>query len=191
MVACTRDTANVSGSCCKNENKDKVIEGLSGESVYQLQSEWTSQMNERFKLEHFRGKVVIAAMVFTHCESACPRIVADMKRVEAGLSAQEIERITFLLISMDPERDTPERMKEFAAGYKLNAGWTLIRSGEDETQEIANVLGVRIIKLETGGFDHSNIIHVINRGGEIVHQQIGFAVEQEETLQSVKRLLKE
>jgi protein SCO1/2 len=55
--------------------------------------------------------------------------------------------------------------------------------------EIANVLGVKVKKLENGGFDHSNIIHVFDQEGVIVHQQNGFAVEQDETLKELRNLL--
>jgi protein SCO1/2 len=128
-------------------------------------------------------------MVFTHCESACPRIVADMQRIESSLSAKELQQVTFLLISMDPERDTPARLTEFSNEHKLNPNWTLICSDKDATMEIANVLGVKVKKLEGGGFDHSNLIHVFDQGGVIVHQQNGFAVEQDETLKAIRNLI--
>lgn len=128
-------------------------------------------------------------MVFTHCESACPRIVADMQRIESTLSEKELQQISFLLISMDPERDTPARLTEFADEHKLNANWTLICSDQDATMEIANVLGVKVKKLEGGGFDHSNIIHVFDHEGVIVNQQNGFAVEQDETIKAIRRIL--
>ena len=129
-------------------------------------------------------------MVFTHCESACPRIVADMQRIESSLSETELQKVTFLLVSMDPERDTPARLTEFAAEHKLNSNWTLVCSSLDATMEIANVLGVKVKKLEGGGFDHSNIIHVFDQEGVIVNQQNGFAVDQDETLKAIRGLLK-
>ncbi|MFH1120498.1 MAG: SCO family protein [Bacteroidota bacterium] len=190
LVSCNKNPEVKTKSCCSNEKPAGVMKDLSGESVYHLTSSWTSQNNENLKLSHFRDKTVIAAMVFTHCESACPRIVADMKRIESSFSGKELEQISFLLISMDPERDTPGRLTEFAAVHKLNSNWTLICSGPDATMEVANVLGVRIKKLEDGGFDHSNTIHVFDREGVIVYQQNGFAVEQDETLKSIRNLIR-
>ena len=187
LFSCNK--AETKKSCCSNTSHPAAIESLSGESVYNLTSSWTSQKEETFQLSHFRNKTVIAAMVFTHCESACPRLVADMKRLESSLTEIELQKISFLLISMDPERDTPSRFREFAADHKLNDNWTLVSSSQEATTEIANVLGVRVKRLEDGGFDHSNVIFVLDKEGVIVDQQDGFAVEQEEIVKSVKHLV--
>jgi protein SCO1 len=189
LISCNKNAEIKTRSCCSKENQAEKMEGIPGESVYNLTSTWTTQENESIQLGHFKNKIVVAAMIFTHCESACPRIVADMQRIESSLSAKELQQITFLLISMDPDRDTPARLTEFATEHKLNTNWTLICSSLDATMEIANVLGVKVKKLEGGGFDHSNIIHVINMQGVIVHQQNGFAVDQDETINAVKNLL--
>jgi len=189
VVSCNKNPEAKTKSCCSAEKPADTLKELSGESVYNLTSAWTSQKNENLRLTHFRNKITIAAMVFTYCESACPRIVADMQRIESSLSEKELQQVSFLLISMDPERDTPGRLTEFAAVHKLNSNWTLICSSPDATMEIANVLGVRVKKLENGGFDHSNIIYVFDREGIIVNQQNGFAVEQEETIKSIRNLI--
>lgn len=189
LVSCNKNPEVKTKSCCSNEKPADALKDLSGESVYQLTSSWTSQNNEHLKLSHFRDKIVIAAMVFTHCESACPRIVADMQRIESSFTEKELGQIGFLLISMDPERDTPARLTEFAEVHKLNSRWTLICSDPDATMEIANVLGVKVKKLENGGFDHSNIIFVFDREGVLVKQQNGFAVEQEETIGAIRAFI--
>lgn len=190
LVSCNKNPEVKTKSCCSTEKPAGALKELSGESVYNLTSAWTTQRNEHLKLTNFRDKIVIAAMVFTHCESACPRIVADMQRIESSLSEKELEQVTFLLISMDPERDTPVRLTEFAAMHKLNSNWTLICSNLNATMEIANVLGVRVKKLEGGGFDHSNIIHIFDRDGVVFNQQNGFAVEQGETIKAIRTLIK-
>lgn len=187
LISCNK-APELKKSCCSTKNQSVAAKSISGESVYNLTSTWTSQKEETFQLRHFRNKTVIAAMIFTHCESACPRLVADMKRLESSLTETELHEISFLLISMDPERDTPSRFREFAADHKLNDNWTLVSSSPDATTEIANVLGVRVKKLEDGGFDHSNVIFVLDKEGVIVDQQDGFAVEQQEIVKSIKLL---
>jgi protein SCO1 len=189
LISCNNKQEIKARSCCSSEKSAGTPKELSGESVFNLPSSWTNQKNEILKLDHFKNKITIAAMVFTHCESACPRIVADMQRIEGSLSKKELQQVTFLLISMDPERDTPARLTEFAAEHKLNANWTLICSTQDATMEIANVLGVKVKKLEGGGFDHSNIIHVFDQGGVIAHQQNGFGVEQVDMLKAIRDLI--
>lgn len=189
LISCDKKPEIKTKSCCSKENQAEKAHIIPGESVYNLISIWKTQNNKSIRLSYFENKIVIAAMVFTHCESACPRIVADMQRIESSLSQKELQQVTFLLISMDPERDTPARLTEFAAEHKLNTNWTLICSSQDATMEIANVLGVKVKKLEGGGFDHSNIIHVFNKDGVIGYQQNGFAEDQSECIQAIRTLL--
>lgn len=190
FISCNENKDTRMKSCCSKEKPAAKLKALSGESVYNLTSPWVTQNNQSIQLTRFEGKIIIVAMIFTHCESACPRIVADMQRIESALSTKELRQIDFLLISMNPERDTPARLTEFSKEHNLKTNWTLICSNKDATMEIANVLGVRVKKLEGGGFDHSNVIHVFNQEGLIVHQQNGFAVEQGETLEAIRNLLK-
>lgn len=189
FLSCKNKPESDSGSCCsKKSSADKPAE-LPGESIYNLTSQWTTQSEESYTLDHFKNKIVIAAMIFSHCESACPRIVADIQRIETALTESERRQVSFLLISMDPERDTPSRLSEFSLEHKLNSNWTLICSDQDATTEIANVLGVRVKKLEGGGFDHSNIIHIIDKQGIIIYQQNGFSVNQDETIKMIRGLI--
>lgn len=178
--------------CCKKETSANVSisNEISDESLFNITSDWKTQDNKSIKIQSFQGKIVIAAMVFTHCEGACPRIVADIQRIEKSFTPEELKNIQFLLISMDPERDTPERCTEFAKEYKLNPNWTLISSNDDATIEMANVLNVKVKKLSGGGFDHSNTIHIIDQQGLISFQQNGLEQEPEGSIESVRNLLK-
>ena len=172
--------------CCKKETNTNVeiSNEIPEESLFNLTSDWETQENKVVKIQSFQNKITIAAMVFTHCEGACPRIVADIQRIEKSFTPEELKSIQFLLISMDPERDTPERCREFAKEYQLNTNC------EDATIEMANVLNVKVKKLSSGGFDHSNTIHVINQQGLITYQQNGLEQEPEGTIESVRNLLK-
>jgi len=141
-------------------------------------------------LRDLSNKITVAAMVFTNCESACPRIVADIQRIEKAFTKEELQNIQFLLITMDPARDTPVRFIEFSNDHQLNDNWICISSDNDATMEIANVLNVRIKPLEGGGFDHSNTIHLIDKNGNIAFQQNGLAQEPTEMIEHIKTLIK-
>lgn len=175
--------------CCKKETNTDISTEIPEESIFNITSDWKNQNSKVLKLNSFADKITVAAMVFTHCEGACPRIVADIQRIEKSFTADELKHINFLLISMDPERDSPERCIEFSKEYQLNSNWTLISSTEDATMEIANVLNVKVKKLSGGGFDHSNTIHVINQQGLIVYQQNGLEQEPKITIDNIKLLL--
>lgn len=188
LTSCSKKTEKV--DCCKtghNTETEKTLE-ISDESVFLLESQWENQNKEQKKLSDYGGKIIVGAMIFTNCPSACPRIVADLKIIESSLSEEERTRIQFLLISMDPERDNPAQMGRFANDHRLN-GWEIIRSDKPATMEIANVLGVRVKPLKEGGFDHSNVIQLLNNKGEIVFQQQGLNIDPDKTLMEIRRLL--
>ncbi len=176
--------------CCKKEGSSTLSTGIiPSESLFNISSAWQTQHGDTIALNHLKNKISVVAMVFTHCESACPRIVADMQRIEKSFSEVALKQINFVLISMDPARDTPERFREFAKDHQLNDNWTLLRSDESATMEIANVLNVRVKKLSDGGFDHSNSIFVLNQHGVVAHQQNGLEQEPSETIKITKLLL--
>ena len=177
-------------SCCSTDAvASESPAEISDESLFLLDSEWESYHEKTIKLSDFEGKVTVAAMFFTTCPSACPRIAADMKNIEAALTAEEREKVQFVLITMDTEYDTPEQMQSFADNHGLGDSWEMLRSGKNETMEIANVLGVKIKPLDDGGFDHSNIIHILNQKGEIVYQQMGLNVDPEKSLEEIRRVI--
>lgn len=188
ITSCGKKTEN--GKCCNTTEDAEVAKTneISDESVFLLESQWENQQAEQKNLSDYGGKIVVGAMIFTNCPSACPRIVADIKLIESSLTEDERNQIQFLLISMDPERDNPAQMRRFAKDHRLD-GWEIIRSDKSATMEIANVLGVRVKPLKEGGFDHSNIIQLLNAKGEIVLQQQGLNINPEKTLTEIRRLL--
>jgi protein SCO1/2 len=181
-------SCNQKKECCKKNESSNHSTTLSDESIYNLDTDWKKQDGTMMKLADLKGKTVVAAMVFTHCESACPRIVADIQRIEK--ESDNKSDIQYVLISMDPERDTPERFKEFAAERQLGSNWIMLSSSQEATDEIANVLGVKIKKLSDGGFDHSNTIYVIDKNGNIVFAQEGLEQEPSATIKKIAELNK-
>ncbi len=179
-------------SCCKKEAvvTEVAKASIGSESIFNLESKWVQQNKDSIFLKGLSQKITIAAMVFTRCQSACPRIVADMQRIEKSFTKEDLRHITFLLISMDPVHDTPERFSAFAQEHGLNDNWICISSSEDATMELANVLNVRIKKLANGGFDHSNTIHLIDRAGNIIFQQNGLAQDPSEIIAKAQTLTK-
>lgn len=164
-------------------------EALSGQSIYQLGSIWTNQRGESLQLQALAGRIVVLAMVYTHCDFACPRIIADMRRIRDQVPVESGE-IEFVLVSIDPGRDTVQRLQNFGEKTGLTRqGWTLLRGSEADVRELAAVFGVKYRRTTATDFAHSNIISVLNRQGEIVHQQKGLGMDLDATIASIKKLL--
>lgn len=181
-------------SSCGNKKKQEVAETnkeLSELSIYNLPSVWTSQNNKETELKDLRGDVLVMVMIYTSCQVACPRLVADMRDIESKLPNEKKQNVKFVLVSIDPETDTPERLKEFAIENEMDSDqWLFLRGSESDTREFAAVLAVNYKKISPMDFSHSNIISVFNQEGELVHQKEGLGVNNGETIQTIIDLAK-
>ena len=67
-------------------------------------------------LGDFRGKVVAVFFGFTHCPDACPTTLVEMAQVMRELGA-DAQRVQVLFVTIDPERDTPEVLKQYVPSF--------------------------------------------------------------------------
>lgn len=190
------------GSCpvCKMDltQKDKkepkelaLATDISESSIFNLASEWKTEENKTIHLEDLRGKTLVMVMIYTTCKAACPRLVADMRNIEAKIPKVYNEDLQYVLISIDPKNDTPERLKAFAKeNFMDDEHWTFLQGTEESVREFANVLAVKYKQISPLDFSHSNIISVFNPEGELVHQQEGLGVDNKETVASILETVK-
>ncbi len=183
------------GNCpvCKmdlvvEENHVKTIsdDKFSEMSIYNLPSTWTTQNGEDIQLKDLKGDVLVMVMIYTSCKAACPRLVADMRNIEERLPEHSKENVKMIFVSIDPEVDTPERLKTFAKENLMdNDPWLFLRSTEENTREFAAVLAVSYKEISPIDFSHSNIISVFNHKGELVFQQEGLGVNSDNTIKHI------
>jgi protein SCO1/2 len=186
-------------SCKNTENKNNNSEtatvidsAFSGESIFNLTGNWHTQNNETIALSALKGKTLVMVMIYTSCKAACPRLVADMRDIESKMPKDKLEKINFVLVSIDPEIDDPKRLKAFAIANNMNAPhWTFLQGTKTSVQEFANVLAVKYKQISPMDFSHSNIISVFNSEGELIHQQEGLGVNNKETVETIIKTINE
>jgi protein SCO1 len=138
-------------------------------SVYELPGLWRDQTGGTRTLASLQGTPVLLAMVYTHCTATCPLAVAEMKRIAAS-----DRRVRFVLVSLDPERDDPDRLARWARELGLDASrWTLLTAPDADVRVLAATLGVRYRRVSAQDLAHSNLITVLDRDGRIVRQASG------------------
>ncbi len=159
-------------------------------SIFNLDNLWLTQENMAIKLNDLRGKVVVLSMFYSYCHYACPRILADMKRIQSQVDEGKLGQVVFVMVSIDAKRDTPQRLKVFAIENGLDPKhWYLLHGTEDGILELAALLGVKYKSVSETDFAHSNLITVLNKEGEIAHQQEGLGVKHAETSAAVNKLI--
>lgn len=188
-------TFNSEGSCsvCKMDLKPiesaPIIEtgDVSDESIFLLSSKWKTEENETIELSNLKGNVLVVVMIYTTCKAACPRLVADMRNIHDKVDDSSVR---YVLVSIDPENDTPERLKAFAIENQMDgAEWTFLQGTVDDVREFSNVLAVKYKQISPIDFSHSNIITVFTEQGVLAHQQEGLGVDNSELVANVNKLL--
>jgi protein SCO1/2 len=88
-----------------------------------------NQFGEFARLSDFQGKLTVLFFGYTHCPDVCPVTLAQMRRVQEMLG-DDAAQVNFVFISVDGERDTPERLLQYLANFRANfVGLT----GEEDT----------------------------------------------------------
>ncbi|MGB8168252.1 MAG: SCO family protein [Chthoniobacteraceae bacterium] len=160
-------------------------------SIFTLDAKWTSDVGKEIRLDVLRGRPQVVALFFSNCQHSCPLIVADMKHIEKTLPAKARAKVDFLLVSIDPERDTPAALHAFREKYSLGTEhWTLLRGSADSVKRLAEMLGFRYFPGSSTQFAHSLLITGINGAGEIVYQQSGIGVDSRGMVSTLVRLAK-
>ncbi|TNF58670.1 MAG: SCO family protein [Burkholderiales bacterium] len=99
---------------------EKAAQGFAGIDItgadYATGFNLTDHHGQPRTLADFRGKVVVIFFGFTQCPDVCPTSMTEMAQARQLLGADG-ERLQGLFISIDPERDTPEIMREYMAAF--------------------------------------------------------------------------
>lgn len=141
-------------------------------SVHDLDGVWRDQDGRERTLASLGGRVQVVAMVYTRCTHTCPSIIAEFKAIEAALPAGA--DVGFVLLSLDPARDTPGRMREFASRTRLDpARWTLLAGDEEQVRDVAALLRIRYRPEAGGEFSHANAYLVLDADGRVVMRRDG------------------
>jgi len=190
--------ALILSSCKNNKNTDvtsnkSLSDVVSNEipelSIYNLPSNWTTQDNKDIELKSLQGDILVMVMIYTTCKAACPRLVSDMRNIEAQIPNKNKEKVKLILVSIDPETDTPTRLKAFSKENNMESDqWLFLRGSTEMTREFAAVLAVNYKKISPMDFSHSNIISVFDTNGVMVHQQEGLGVDNKETVKTILEL---
>jgi len=167
-------------------------EPVSGRSVYQVEGAWTDQNGKPFALASLRGSPVVLVLFYGTCDSVCPIIVHDTKKVEALLPEADRTRTRFVLVTIDPTVDTPEKLLAYAQKNELDPSrWTLLNGAAAQVRVLANVLGFKYRPTGTGQYSHTIRIYVLDQDGVVVDHADGLTRPLEPIAARVSALLAE
>lgn len=136
-------------------------------SIYPLATPLETHTGAKVKLALYQGHPVIVSMFFARCTSACPMLIRDVKKLEAGLDADVRDKVRVLLVTFDFERDDPAALTKLAELHGVDLKrWTFARAPDDEaTRELAGALGIKYRRGPEGDYNHSSVITALDANG--------------------------
>jgi protein SCO1 len=140
----------------------------------------------------FRGRVVAVSFIYTHCPDVCPLLTAKMARVQDELGAAFGPEVAFVSITVDPEHDTPEVLKGYAAAHDADlGGWAFLTGAPADIREVARRYGVAVTRPADGQVDHTLLTTLVDRDGAMRVQYLGYRFDPEEFRRDILSLLNE
>ena len=163
-----------------------IATDLVDESVYQIESSWIDQSNRQIEIGELHGKIQIVAFIYTYCEHTCPTIISKLKQIKQKIPAENKDDVRVTLISLDPERDTPEILKLYMKKHNLNEKhWIMLNGSPDDVLELAALFGVRYKPMGESDIAHSNMISILDKEGVLRYQMKGLNRETNEVIKAI------
>jgi protein SCO1 len=152
----------------------------------------TAQNGRRLALADLRGKVVAVTFIYASCADTCPLLTAKLAGLQARLGADFGPRVFFVSVTVDPERDTPEVLKDYARAHGANpAGWAFLTGTPVEIRDVERRYGIWANKGPRGDVDHTFLTSLIDRDGVLRVQYLGVRFDPAEFLADLRSLLRE
>jgi protein SCO1/2 len=122
--------------------------------------------------EALRGRVLVITAIYSSCGATCPMIMAQTRRVLEQLSPEEREGLSVLAITLDPEHDDRERLRQVAEVQDVRAPQVHLLTGDPgEVNRVLDRYGFeRRRDPETGIIDHANLFVVVDRRGAVAYR---------------------
>ena len=152
----------------------------------------TDQHGDPYQLAEQRGRLVLLFFGYTHCPDVCPLTLAEYREIKSRLGEQA-SQVEFIFITVDPERDTPERMYRYVNGF--DPDFVGLSGDIAEMESVWSDYWVYRAKVETGSasgyaMDHSARMYLIDARGDLrLTYPYGFEIEK--IVSDVQHLLRE
>jgi protein SCO1/2 len=98
----------------------------------------------RFNSDVINNRVAVISSFFTSCTAFCPLTQERLSRLAKELGDRMGKDVVFVSVSVDPKRDTPQRMKAWAEKFHIGSGWTLVSGKKEDIEMLLNSFGLYV-----------------------------------------------
>jgi protein SCO1/2 len=165
------------GLSAQDDSRDKRLPVIGPAPPFTL----IAQDGAPVPLINLRGKVVAVTFIYTACPDICPLLTEKMAQVQDELGANFGSKVVFVSITLDPEHDTSEVLKEYAQLFGAKPeGWIFLTEPLGAIRDVARGYGVFFDKKADGSVDHTQLTTLIDAEGQMRVQYLGARFDPEE-----------
>lgn len=131
--------------------------------------------NEEYSFADLPKKARLIEFMYTRCPDICPVTSLEMSKLRNQLIKEGVfgDKIEFITITIDPERDTPEVLQEYAARFQVTSGddgWKFLRGSEEDTRKLADSLGFLYRDPGSGEIIHSSWTYFMDENNNLLEK---------------------
>lgn len=115
----------------------------------------TTHHGESLNLDGLKGKVAVYDFIFTNCAATCPLMTGSMRSLTGKLDSP---RLQFVSITVDPARDTPAALREYAQRVEADERWIFLTGDRDAIVDLS-VKGFKLAAGDPGGAGYEAVLH--------------------------------
>lgn len=130
----------------------------------------TDTSGEKFSLKDLRGKLVFLYFGYLNCPDACPFTMSKLSSVYSQFSDEEKDQLATVFVSVDPDRDTPEKMKKYLSNFPVNpVGLTGTEKAIDKAAQKYGIFYKKVDSGSAAGYtvDHTTYTFLIDQKGKL------------------------
>ncbi|MEC0697894.1 SCO family protein [Bacillus haynesii] len=144
---------------------------------YDVQSfSFQNQDGKAVSLESLNGQVWVADFIFTNCKTICPPMTSHMAELQKQMEEENLQA-RIVSFSVDPENDTPEKLKKFADNYPLSfQNWDFLTGySQEEIEKFALKSFKSIVKKpeDEDQVIHQSSFYLVDQNGKVVKDYDG------------------
>jgi protein SCO1/2 len=148
------------------------------------------QAGRAFTLSELRGKAVLIDFVYTRCPGPCPILTGILVELQRRLPSALRERTHLVSVSLDPDYDTPERLRAYAQARGVDlSGWSFATGPAEAVERVLADYGVGSTRTGEGEIDHLVAIYLLDTEGRVARLWLGLEHEPEELERALRRVL--
>ncbi|WP_018921530.1 SCO family protein [Salsuginibacillus kocurii] len=167
---------------------------LTEADLYVEDFSFTDEQGDEMGLEDLEGSYWLANMVFTRCPSVCNLMSPNMSSLQAELEEEDtaVEMVSF---TVDPEFDTPERLKDYGESYNANLNTWHFLTGytDDEIKTFAEESFNSVVQAvpEDDDIMHATSFFLVNPNGQVVRSYDGLESDTDAYVEEIEALVNE